>query len=104
MAKDWFLQRCTEIWTTAKLQRVHRHSFHISGSTELLLAGVQCEIVTTIRGWTSLAFLLYWRKIEHIVPMNVGKAYDKKKLDEVAKAFEAFRIANHITLVNPDDL
>jgi hypothetical protein len=104
MSKDWFLRRCTEIWTNAKLNLVHGHSFRIGGSAELLLAGVPCEVVAALGEWTSLAFLLYWRKIEHIVPMNVGKAYDKKKLEEVAKAFEAFRVANHITLVNADDI
>ena len=59
--------------------------------------------MAAIGGWTSLAFLLYWRKIEHIIPMNIGKAYDKKKLDEDAKAFEEFRIANGITLPSGDE-
>jgi hypothetical protein len=104
MTKDWFLRRCTEIWTKAKLNLVHGHSYRIEGSTELLLTGVPCEVVAALGEWTSLAFLLYWRKIEHIVPMNVRKAYDKSKLDEVAKAFEAFRITNRITLVNPEDI
>jgi hypothetical protein len=104
ITKDWCMRRCTEIWTNAKLNLVHGHSYRIGGSTELLLAGVPCEVVAALGEWTSLAFLLYWRKIEHIVPMNVGKAYDKGKLAEVAKAFEAFRVANHITLVNPDDI
>jgi hypothetical protein len=104
MTKEWFMCRCSEIWTNAKLNLLHGHSYRIGGSTELLLAGVPWEVVAALGEWTSLAFLLYWRKIEHIVPMNVGKAYDKGKLAEVAKAFEVFRIANHITLVNPDDL
>jgi hypothetical protein len=30
--------------------------------------------------------------------MNVGKAYNKNKLDEVAKAFEVFRISNGISV------
>jgi hypothetical protein len=70
------------------------------GTTELLLAGV----AATLGGWTSSAFLLYWRKIEHIIPMNIGKAYNKDKIDEVAKAFEDFRIANGISLPNNEDL
>jgi hypothetical protein len=95
---------CTRAWDDAKLLRVFGHSFRIGGSTELLLAGVPREIVAALRGWTSLAFLLHWRKIEHIIPMNVSKAYDKKKLDEVAQAFETFRISSGITIVNNDDL
>jgi hypothetical protein len=104
MTKSWFLRRCNEIWKSATLLRVFRHSFRIGGSTELLLAGVAPEIITALGGWTSLAFLLYWRKIEHIIPMNVGKAYNKDKIDEVAKAFEDFRIANGISLPNSEDL
>jgi hypothetical protein len=36
--------------------------------------------------------------------MNIGKAYDKNKIDEVAKAFEDFRIANSISLPTTDNL
>ncbi|KAJ7240710.1 hypothetical protein C8J57DRAFT_1562109, partial [Mycena rebaudengoi] len=102
MTKDWFLGRCFPIWKAASLLAVFGHSFRIGGSTELLLAGVPCDIVAALGGWTSLAFLLYWRKIEHIVTMNVGKAYDKNKLDEVAKVFEAFRISNGISIQSAD--
>ncbi|KAJ7265139.1 hypothetical protein C8J57DRAFT_1511700 [Mycena rebaudengoi] len=104
MTKDWFLGRCFPIWKVARLLAVFGHSFRIGGSTELLLAGVPCDIVATLGGWTSLAFLLYWRKIEHIVPMNVGKAYDKNKLDEpirsstftssIAKLHNTFTVPN----------
>ncbi|KAF7326758.1 hypothetical protein MVEN_02594800 [Mycena venus] len=59
---------------------------------------VPCKVVAALGGWTSLAFLLYWRKIEHIIPMNVGKAYDKAKMAEVAKVFEEFRIAHNVSL------
>jgi hypothetical protein len=104
MAKSWFLRCCDLIWKNASLLRVFGHSFRIGGSTELLLAGVAPEIVAALGGWTSLAFLLYWRKIEHIIPMNIGKAYDKNKIDKVAKALEDFRIANGISMPTTDDL
>jgi hypothetical protein len=102
--KDHFLRRCHDIWTSAKLLCVHGHSFRIGGSTELLLAGVPCDVVAALGGWTSLAFLLYWRKLEHIIPQHVGKAYTKDKVDEVSKAFEAFRIAHRIIIVEPGAL
>jgi hypothetical protein len=104
LTKDHFLRRCQDIWTSAKLLRVHGHSFRIGGSTELLLAGVPCDVVTALGGWTSLAFLLYWCKLEHIIPQHVGKAYTKDKVDEVSKAFEAFRIAHHIVIAEPGAL
>jgi hypothetical protein len=104
LTKDHFLRRCHDIWTSAKLLRVHGHSFRIGGSTELLLAGVPCDVVVALGGWTSLAFLLYWQKLEHIIPQHVGKAYTKDKVDEVSKAFEAFRIAHRIVIAEPGAL
>jgi hypothetical protein len=103
MTKTWFMKHCTQIWDAARILRAFGHSFRIGGSTELLLAGVLPDIVATLGGWTSLAFLLYWCKIEHIVPMHVGKAYDKNKLDEVTKAFEAFRVAHNIIMPSVED-
>ncbi|KAJ7128426.1 hypothetical protein C8R44DRAFT_549351, partial [Mycena epipterygia] len=96
MTKDWFLRCCLPVWKAANMLAVFGHSFRIGGSTELLLAGVPCDIVAALGGWTSLAFLIYWRKIEHIIPMNIGKAYNQQKLTDVAQAFEAFHVANGI--------
>ncbi|KAF7354419.1 hypothetical protein MVEN_01130900 [Mycena venus] len=59
MTKDWFMRFCNAAWQKAALLRDFGHSFRIGGSTELLLAGVPCEIVAALGGWTSLAFLLY---------------------------------------------
>ncbi len=55
---------------------------------ELLLAGVPPEIVAAIGGWTSLAFLLYWRRMEEILPMSTSRAYRKSHIDDLAKIFE----------------
>ncbi|KAF7310111.1 hypothetical protein MIND_00384500 [Mycena indigotica] len=104
MTKDWFLTRCTDIWKSCGLLAVAGHSFRIGGSTELLLAGVPCEVVAATGGWSSLAFLLYWRKLEHIIAMAIGKAYDKKKIEEVALVFERFRVDNNIQLAHDEDL
>ncbi|KAF7319948.1 hypothetical protein MKEN_00778600 [Mycena kentingensis (nom. inval.)] len=102
LTKDAFLRRCSHIWKLAGLLAVAGHSFRIGGSTELLLAGVPCDVVAATGGWTSLAFLLYWRRLEHIVLMHVGKAYNKKRFEQVNEAFERFRIANKIVLVDVD--
>ncbi|KAF7324545.1 hypothetical protein MKEN_00495700 [Mycena kentingensis (nom. inval.)] len=102
LTKDAFLRRCAHIWKLADLLAIAGHSFRIGGSTELLLAGVPCDVVAATGGWTSLAFLLYWRRLEHIVIMHVGKAYNKKRLEQVQEEFEQFRIRNGIVLVDVD--
>ena len=78
------------------LAHVLGHSFRIGGAVELLLAGVPPEIVAATGGWTSLAFLLYWRRMEEILPMSTSKAYNKAHLDHLAIIFEQFRIAHKI--------
>ncbi|KAF7305005.1 hypothetical protein MKEN_01215300 [Mycena kentingensis (nom. inval.)] len=104
LTKDAFLARCHHIWKNAGLLAVAGHSFRIGGSTEMLLAGVPCNVVAATGGWTSLAFLLYWRRLEHIVLLHVGKAYDKKRVEEVSNDFEQFRIDNGIVLVDVDNI
>ncbi|KIL71851.1 hypothetical protein M378DRAFT_65500 [Amanita muscaria Koide BX008] len=69
-------------------KKILGHSFRIGGSVELLLAGVPPEVVASIGGWTSSAFLLYWRKLEDIIPLHVSQAYDRQKL---AASIDSFR-------------
>jgi hypothetical protein len=44
---------------------------------ELLLAGVDPWIVMKQGRWSSKAFLAYWRKVEIILPLFIGNAFDK---------------------------
>ncbi|KIJ96025.1 hypothetical protein K443DRAFT_682572 [Laccaria amethystina LaAM-08-1] len=78
------------------LAHVLGHSFRIGGAVELLLAGVPPEVVAATGGWTSLAFLLYWRRMEEVLPMSTSKAYKKAHIDDLATIFEQFRVANKI--------
>lgn len=96
MQKHVFLDFCTDIWSRASLAHILGHSFRIGGAVELLLAGVPPEIVAATGGWTSLAFLLYWRRMEEILPMSTSRAYKKSHFDELATIFEEFRIAHRI--------
>jgi Phage integrase family len=96
MLKHKFMSFCMGIWEKAGLAHVQGHSFRIGGAVELLLAGVPPEIVAATGGWTSLAFLLYWRRMEEILPMSTSKAYRQSQITELAKVFEAFRVANNI--------
>ncbi|KAJ3521044.1 hypothetical protein NMY22_g12477 [Coprinellus aureogranulatus] len=78
-----------KVWADAGLQKVSGHSFRIGGAVMLLLAGVSPEVVAATGGWTSLAFLLYWRRVEEVLPMSTFKAYQKVELD---KKMETFRV------------
>jgi hypothetical protein len=77
---------------------VHRHGFCIRGTTEFLMAGVAPEVVAHQGGWTSLAFLLYWWKLEEILPMNITDAYKKKRLQELALEMNYFCSRNNILI------
>jgi hypothetical protein len=96
MSKHEFLSFCTDIWKRAGLAHVMGHSFRIGGAVELLLAGVPPEVVAATGGWTSLAFLLYWRRMEEMLPMSTSKAYRQSQITGLAKIFEDFHIANKI--------
>ncbi|KZT18008.1 hypothetical protein NEOLEDRAFT_1184678 [Neolentinus lepideus HHB14362 ss-1] len=88
LTKAAFLQRCEEVWRPLQLSRISGHSFRIGGATELLLAGVPPETVTAQGRWKSLAFLLYWRKLEDLLPMMISKSYDEKRVLDLCVEFE----------------
>ncbi|KAJ3709868.1 hypothetical protein C8R42DRAFT_556035, partial [Lentinula raphanica] len=67
MTKSKFLKFVTSIWNSAGMKHVLGHSFQIGGAVELLLAGVPPHVVAAIGGWSSLAFLVYSRRIEDII-------------------------------------
>ncbi len=51
-------------------------------------------------GWTLLAFLLYWHRMEEILPMSTSQAYNKAHINKLAEIFKQFCVANNI----PHDL
>ncbi|EJD33618.1 hypothetical protein AURDEDRAFT_48719, partial [Auricularia subglabra TFB-10046 SS5] len=61
LTKRAFLSRLNEIWTAAGMCRVTGHSFRIGGTTALLRAGVEPEVVKVAGRWKSDSFLRYWR-------------------------------------------
>ncbi|KAF5334719.1 hypothetical protein D9758_017359 [Tetrapyrgos nigripes] len=88
MVKDKFLELCFDIWTRECICDVLGHSFRIGGAVHLLSLGLAPEYVAAVSGWTSLAFLLYWRRIVEIVPVAIHKAME---LEKVKKAIEDYR-------------
>ncbi|KAJ3710567.1 hypothetical protein C8R42DRAFT_532089, partial [Lentinula raphanica] len=95
MLKSIFLKFVKEVWDRAGLSNVLGHSFRIGGAVELLLAGVPPHVVAAIGGWTSLAFLTYWRKLEEILLVQVGNAY-KEKWTTLKQSMDNFRKDNNI--------
>ncbi|PPR05117.1 hypothetical protein CVT24_010092 [Panaeolus cyanescens] len=94
MYKEEFLDKVQTVWKTApELDQVSGHSFRIGGAVALLMAGVAPEVVAATGGWTSMAFLLYWRKLEILVPQFTAKAYGGKDSDwaEVKSKLDRFK-------------
>lgn len=81
-----------QIWDKdPSLAHVSGHSYRIGGAVTLLLAGVKPEVVAATGGWTSLAFLLYWRKVDTIIPLHTSKAYDSGSLATARNSIDDFR-------------
>ncbi|KAF9037775.1 hypothetical protein BJ165DRAFT_1532414 [Panaeolus papilionaceus] len=92
MYKSKFLSVVQGIWKTdPSLVCMSGHSFCIGGAIALLLAGVEPEVVAAARGWTSLTFLLYWRKLEHVIPNFTSCAYSKENLDFIKSKLVRFQ-------------
>ena len=96
MLRPYFLNFISRIWQQSPLDQVSGHSFRIGGAVVLLLAGVPPEVVAATGGWTSLSFLLYWRRIEEIIPLSTSNSYNSSQITSLASIFEQFRVRNNI--------
>lgn len=85
LTKDSFLRASSAVFKTAQLDLVFGHSYRIGGSLELLTAGVAPEVIMKLGGWTSLCFLIYWRRLEQILPLAITRAWDAR-INEFARA------------------
>ena len=96
LTKQDFLSFVNKIWSDAGLLHINGHSFRIGSAVEFLLAGVPPEVVAAIGGWTSLAFLLYWRRLKEILPMSTARTYKRRDIDRLSQIFEEFHIRKKI--------
>ncbi|KAJ3786866.1 hypothetical protein GGU10DRAFT_350429 [Lentinula aff. detonsa] len=94
MVKSTFLLFCDRIWKAKGLAYVNGHSFRIGGAVELLIAGVSPEVVAAIGGWTSLAFLIYWRRFQDIIPTHILKAYTPQQVERLKYAMNFWSQCN----------
>ncbi|KAF8210224.1 hypothetical protein K438DRAFT_1571045 [Mycena galopus ATCC 62051] len=70
LSRKKFLARCNEIWSAHGIPSFTGHSFRIGGTTELLLAGVNPDVVQAMGRWLSDAFLVYWRRLDILAPLH----------------------------------
>ncbi|KAF8638154.1 hypothetical protein AX14_010218 [Amanita brunnescens Koide BX004] len=96
--KKDFLNTCKKLMSSPMLSTFTGHSFRIGGMVKLLLLGVSPKVVTSLGKWSSMAFLLYWCKINKIIPQHIFKAYDRNKLIAVASEIESFCLGSNIPL------
>ena len=96
MVKRTFLDFCDAIWKAAGLEHILEHSFRIGGTVELLLAGVNLDVITAKGGWTSLAFLLHWHHMEEIILLSTSCMYKKSHINSLASLFEEFCVQHGI--------
>ncbi|GBE89495.1 hypothetical protein SCP_1601570 [Sparassis crispa] len=68
LTKRHFLTVCNRIWKSHDIPHTTGHSFRIGGTTELLMKGVDPNVVKIMGRWSSNAFLRYWRQLEIIIP------------------------------------
>ena len=98
MLREIFLNFTLSIWQQSSLDHVRGHSFRIGGVVFLLLAGVPPTVVAATGGWSSLAFLLYWRRMEEIIPLFTSNSYNSSQITSLASSFEQFRVQNNIPI------
>ncbi|KAJ7648572.1 putative tyrosine recombinase [Mycena polygramma] len=85
LTKDTFLADSSAVFRAACLDLVFGHSYRIGGSLALLEAGVAPEVIMKLGGWTSLCFLIYWRRLAQILPLAITRAWDTR-IAEFARA------------------
>nr|GAT47473.1 DNA breaking-rejoining enzyme [Mycena chlorophos] len=77
IVKTSFLSFISNLFRTAKLEQVFGHSFRVGGTLFWLSLGLEPEMVMKIGGWSSNCFLIYWRKLESVLPPAISRALDK---------------------------
>jgi hypothetical protein len=75
LTKHSWLVRCNEVWIVAGYQPLLSHAFRIGGCTEMLLRGINPNIVCIQGRCKSKAFLKYWHKIQSVLPLFISQLF-----------------------------
>ncbi|KAJ7066826.1 hypothetical protein B0H15DRAFT_794267 [Mycena belliarum] len=90
ITKTEYLARINGIWGARGLLTVNGHSARIGGATELLLRGVPPDVVAQQGRWSSHSFLLYWRKIQTILPLFINQSFGANRISQASKGMLGF--------------
>src|ERR1700730_16960065 len=71
LTKHSFLKWCNTILTSLGYGCFSGHCFRISGTTELLVRGVNPNVVHIMGRWSSNSFLCYWHNVSDIAALHV---------------------------------
>lgn len=63
---------------------------------ELLISGVPPLIVAATGGWTSMAFTLYWTRVESIIPAFTARAYAAKDMERAGCFVKKFAASEKV--------
>ncbi|KAJ7209458.1 hypothetical protein C8J57DRAFT_1454223 [Mycena rebaudengoi] len=90
MTKSDYLTRVNGIWEAKGLLTVNGHSARIGGATELLLRGINPDVVAQQGRWSSHSFLLYWRRIQTILPLFINQEFGSNRISQASKGMLGF--------------
>ncbi|EGO27016.1 hypothetical protein SERLADRAFT_368511 [Serpula lacrymans var. lacrymans S7.9] len=90
LTRLWFLNRCNAVWLEAGYPDMLGHAFQIGGTTELLLQGINPDIIATQGCWHSRAFLLYWHRIESILPLFLSASNQDSSCSRLLASIDTF--------------
>ncbi|KAJ7233547.1 hypothetical protein C8J57DRAFT_1453186 [Mycena rebaudengoi] len=62
----------------------------IGGTTELLLRGINPDVVAQQGRWSSHSFLLYWRRIQTILPLFINQEFGSNRISQASKGMLGF--------------
>ncbi|KIK73661.1 hypothetical protein PAXRUDRAFT_177813, partial [Paxillus rubicundulus Ve08.2h10] len=71
LTKHKLLTHCNEIWSLHGHSPCSSHSFHIGGTTEMLLSGMSPDVVKAMGCWSSNSFPYYWHSLKLLCPLHI---------------------------------
>ncbi|KAJ6617931.1 hypothetical protein B0H10DRAFT_1796291 [Mycena sp. CBHHK59/15] len=90
MTKTEYLTRVNGIWKVNGMLTVNGHSARIGGAMELLLRGVNPDVVAQQGRWVPHSFLLDWRKIQTILPLFINREFGANRISQTSQGMWDF--------------